>query len=60
MVILELSISVRWPASVPAVSSAVREHVRSRVGELNGLTVSEVSISVTDLVTRLPAPPRVR
>jgi uncharacterized alkaline shock family protein YloU len=60
VVILELSISVRWPASVPAVSSAVREHVRSRVGELTGLTVSEVSISVTDLVTRLPAPPRVR
>jgi len=44
---------------VPEVSSAVREHVRSRVHELTGLTVTEVSISVTDLVTRLPAPPRV-
>lgn len=60
IVILDLSISVRWPASVPAVSSAVREHVRSRVSELTGLTVTEVSISVTDLVTQLPAPPRVR
>jgi uncharacterized alkaline shock family protein YloU len=57
--VLDLSISVRWPASVPEVSSAVREHVRSRVHELAGLTVTEVSISVTDLVTRLPAPPRV-
>ncbi len=59
-VILDLSISVRWPASVPEVSSAVREHVRSRVSELTGLTVTEVAISVTDLVTRLAAPPRVR
>jgi uncharacterized alkaline shock family protein YloU len=60
IVILDLSISVRWPASVPEVSSAVREHVRSRVSELTGLTVTEVVISVTDLVTQLPAPPRVR
>jgi uncharacterized alkaline shock family protein YloU len=59
IVILDLSISVRWPASVPEVSSAVREHVRSRVTELTGLTVTQISISVTDLVTRLPAPPRV-
>ncbi len=57
---LDLSISVRWPASVPEVASAVREHVRSRVTELTGLTVTEVSISVTALVTQLPAPPRVR
>jgi uncharacterized alkaline shock family protein YloU len=59
-VILDMSISVRWPASVPEVSDAVREHVRSRVGELTGLIVTEVSISVTALVTQLPAPPRVQ
>lgn len=59
LVNLDLSISVRWPASVPEVSSAVRENVRRRVSELTGLTVSEVSISVTALVTQLPAPPRV-
>jgi uncharacterized alkaline shock family protein YloU len=58
-VILDLSISVRWPASVPEVTDAVREHVRSRVNELTGLTVTEVSISVTALVTQLPAPSRV-
>lgn len=58
IVILDLSISVRWPASVPEVTSAVREHVRSRVNELTGLTVAEVSISVTDLATRLPGLPR--
>jgi uncharacterized alkaline shock family protein YloU len=59
LVNLDLSISVRWPASVPEVSSAVRENVRRRVTELSGLAVSEVSISVTALVTHLPAPPRV-
>jgi uncharacterized alkaline shock family protein YloU len=58
-VFLDLSISVRWPASVPEVTSAVREHVRSRVRELTGMTVAEVDISVTDLVTQLPTP-RVR
>jgi uncharacterized alkaline shock family protein YloU len=60
VVILDLSISVRWPASVPEVTSAVREHVRGRVHELTGMAVTEVAISVTDLVTRLPGPPRVR
>jgi uncharacterized alkaline shock family protein YloU len=59
VVVLDLSISVRWPASVPEVSAAVREHVRARVSELTGLTVTEVSIAVTDLVTRLPAASRV-
>jgi uncharacterized alkaline shock family protein YloU len=59
LVNLDLSISVRWPASVPEVTDAVRENIRRRVGELAGLTVSEVSISVTALVTQLPAPPRV-
>jgi uncharacterized alkaline shock family protein YloU len=60
VVTLDLSISVRWPASVPEVTSAVRERVCSRVSGLTGLTVAEVSISVTDLVTRLPGSARVR
>ena len=59
VVTLDLSISVRWPASVPEVTTAVRERVCSRVSGLTGLTVAEVSISVTDLVTRLPGPARV-
>ena len=57
MVVLELWISVRWPSSVPEVTNAVREHVRGRVSELTGLTVTEVAISVTDLVTRPPGRP---
>lgn len=58
--LIEVSISVRWPASVPQVSQAVREHVRSRVNELTGLQVLEVAVRVTDLVTDLAPPPRVR
>jgi uncharacterized alkaline shock family protein YloU len=58
-VALELSISVRWPASVPAVTRAVRDRVRSQVSALTGMTVLEVDISVTDLVTRLDKPARV-
>ena len=58
--LLALWLSVRWPASIPAVSRAVREHVRDRVGTLTGLEVTEVSISVTDLATELDRPPRVR
>ncbi|MEP7022440.1 MAG: Asp23/Gls24 family envelope stress response protein [Actinomycetota bacterium] len=60
VVVLSLSISVRWPASVPEVCDAVRQHVRDRVAELTGLTVAEVSITVTDLITRVAAAPRVR
>jgi uncharacterized alkaline shock family protein YloU len=58
--VLALWVSVRWPASIPGVSRAVREHVRDRIRTLTGLEVTEVSISVTDLATGLDGPPRVR
>lgn len=58
--LLDLQISVRWGASVPGTADAVRESVRSRVNELTGLNVAEVTIAVTDLVTHLAPPPRVR
>lgn len=57
---IEISISVRWPASVPQVSAAVRAHVIERVAELTGLTIADVRIHVTDLITNVAAPPRVR
>jgi uncharacterized alkaline shock family protein YloU len=56
--LIRLEISVRWPVSVPAVTAAVREHVRSRVAELTSLIVAEVTIEVSDLVTELAQPPR--
>ncbi|OKI57853.1 Asp23/Gls24 family envelope stress response protein [Micromonospora sp. CB01531] len=53
---IELSISVRWPASIPEVTARVRDRVRTRVSDLTGLRVQEVGITVTDLVTdRTPA-----
>jgi uncharacterized alkaline shock family protein YloU len=57
---LALSVSVRWPASIPGVSRAVRERVRARISTLTGLEVTEVSITVTDLATRLDGLPRAR
>jgi len=58
--LVRLELSVRWPASIPAVTQQVRRHVQQRVSELAGLQVAEVRIDVTDLVTALPKPPRVR
>lgn len=60
VVTIALTISVRWPAAVPDVVAAVRERVSARIAELTGLTVTEVDIEVTDLVTHLDPPPRVR
>jgi uncharacterized alkaline shock family protein YloU len=58
--LIRLELSVRWPASIPAVTEQVRQHVKQRVSALTGLQVAEVTIKVTDLVTSLPKPPRVR
>ena len=57
---LALSVSIRWPASIPGVSRAVRERVRARISTLTGLEVTEVSITVTDLATRMDGLPRAR
>ncbi|GAA2331884.1 Asp23/Gls24 family envelope stress response protein [Dactylosporangium salmoneum] len=57
--VIDLEIGVRWPASVPQVTAAVRRHVRERLTSLTGLTIAEVRIVVTDLATGIP-PSRVR
>ena len=57
---LSVELSVRWPASVPATTAQVRQHVRERVQGLTGLTVGEVNITVADLATNIAPPPRVR
>ncbi|HEY0933151.1 MAG TPA: Asp23/Gls24 family envelope stress response protein [Trebonia sp.] len=57
---VNLEIAVRWTASVPEVTAAVRTHVRERVRELAGLQVDEVHIVVADLATSITPPPRVR
>jgi uncharacterized alkaline shock family protein YloU len=57
---VNLEISVRWPAPVPPVAEQLRDHLRSRLAELAGLSVEEVHIVVADLVTDIASPPRVR
>ena len=57
---LSVELSIRWPASVPATTAQVRQHIRERVQELAGLTVAEVNITVADLATNIAPPPRVR
>lgn len=53
--VVDLELSVRWPASVPQVTAAVRRHVRERLTSLTGLTIAEVRILVTDLATEIPS-----
>ena len=55
-----LTMSVRYPVPVRQVAASVRAHVASRVGELTGLEVVEVDITVPALVSQHPRPPRVR
>ncbi len=56
---VDLTISVRYPASVRQVAAAVREKVTSRVGQMTGLQIVEVDIKVPALVRELPRPARV-
>ena len=58
--VVAMEISVRWPKSVATVSEQVRRHVLNRVDELTGIDVVEMNVTVADLVTDIPAPPRVR
>lgn len=57
---LTVTMSVRWPASIAAVSDAVRAAVRESVHTVTGLQITDVDITVTDLVTHFAPPPRVR
>jgi uncharacterized alkaline shock family protein YloU len=54
-VYLDLTISTRWPASIADTSTRVRDHVRTRVHDLTGLTVAEIRITVAGLIAG-PAP----
>lgn len=56
---VDLTISVRYPASVRQVAAAVRDTVTNRVGQLTGLQIVEVDIKVPALVRELPRPARV-
>ena len=49
----------RWEVRRYGFHGLSHAYATRRVSELTGLTVTEVSISVTALVTELPSPPRV-
>jgi len=56
---VEVVLSVRWPASIRRVTEQVRDHLRDRLHALTGLTIADVRITVTDLVTDTPPTGRV-
>lgn len=49
-VALDLTFSVRYPDPVAAVARNVRQHVIDRLRALTGLSVTEVNITVAELV----------
>jgi uncharacterized alkaline shock family protein YloU len=55
-VFVDLTISVRWPASVPQVTTDLRERLRNGLSAWTGLAVAEVDIAVTGLVADQPGP----
>jgi uncharacterized alkaline shock family protein YloU len=57
---VEVAISVRWPVSIRQVTEQVRGHLSERVHALTGLTVADVRVTVTDLVTDVAPTGRVR
>jgi Asp23 family, cell envelope-related function len=57
---VEVTISVRWPMSIRQVTDQVRDHLRERLHTLTGLTVAEVRVTVTNLVTDVAPTGRVR
>lgn len=57
-VALDLSFNVRYPEPVGRVTSNVRNHVIERLRDLTGLTVTEVNITVEELVSDRRRPER--
>ncbi|AXB43711.1 Asp23/Gls24 family envelope stress response protein [Amycolatopsis albispora] len=57
---LDVRLSVEYPLSVASTTESARRHLRQRVGELAGLTVSRVDITVTALRPRAAETRRVR
>jgi len=47
---VHLDLAVRYPAPVLELASELREHVRSRVRDLTGITIENVDIEVVRLV----------
>ncbi|WP_375482040.1 Asp23/Gls24 family envelope stress response protein [uncultured Jatrophihabitans sp.] len=57
---IEVTVSVRWPASVPKVTAEVRRRIIDQLRDLTGLRVTDVRVHVSDLVTQTQTSARVR
>ncbi|WP_410667961.1 Asp23/Gls24 family envelope stress response protein [Amycolatopsis sp. cmx-4-68] len=57
---LDVRLSVAYPAPVAKTTEAARRHLILRIGELTGLTVSRVDITVTSLPGSVPEKRRVQ
>ncbi len=57
---VDLNVSVRYPQPVGRLAAQVRKHVKQRVQEMTGLEVTEINITVPELVTETERPPRRR
>ncbi len=51
---LSLTVSIRWPESVPDTCRQLREHLSTRVQALTGLSVRDIDVNVDVLVTEQP------
>lgn len=47
---VQVEVAVAWPHPIPAVASAVREHVTARLVELTGLSIDAVDVEVARVV----------
>ncbi|QFU88252.1 Asp23/Gls24 family envelope stress response protein [Amycolatopsis sp. YIM 10] len=56
---LDVRLSISYPLSVASTTESARQHLRRRVGELAGVTVSRVDITVTALRSRAAGTGRV-
>jgi uncharacterized alkaline shock family protein YloU len=58
--LVEVTMTVIYPASVQQVTRQTRQHLRDRVKELTGISVQEVNITVAGMRVQRPDTPRVR
>ncbi len=58
--IVEVTMTVIYPASVQKVTRQTRDHVRDRVKELTGVSVHQVDITVSGMRVERPDSPRVK
>jgi uncharacterized alkaline shock family protein YloU len=59
-VTVAVTLTVHWPASVPAIAGRVRDQIRADVARITGTTVRRIDVDVVSLATAADDEPRVR